>query len=167
MPKIWRWLNRRAENVSALLMAVLFVAFLIQVAARYVFNSPVSWAHELSVIAGIWIILWGTGFVTRESDNIRFDMIYGSVSPHTRRIFDMVASLALIIIFVVGFPSAWSYVQFMKVESTAALHIRYDLVFSVYILFAVAMIVRHLLILRDALTGHDQPAPSETRLETD
>jgi hypothetical protein len=55
----------------------------------------------------------------------------------------------------------------MKVESTAALHIRYDLVFSVYILFAVAMIVRHLLILRDALTGHDQPAPSEPRLETD
>lgn len=167
MPTIWNWLKRRAENVSALLMAVLFVAFLIQVAARYVFNSPVSWADELSVISGIWIILWGTAFVTRETDNIRFDMIYGSVSPHTRRKFDIVASLALIVIFVVGFPAAWSYVRFMKVESTAALHIRYDLVFSVYILFAIAMIVRHLLILRDALTGHDQPPPSETRLETD
>lgn len=167
MPKIWRWLKRRAENMSALLMAVLFVSFLIQVAARYVFNSPVSWADELSVVAGIWIILWGTAFVTRETDNIRFDMIYGSVSKRTRRIFDIVASLALIVIFVVGFPAAWSYVRFMKVESTAALHIRYDLVFSVYILFAIAMIVRHLLILRDAITGHDQPSPSETRLETD
>lgn len=167
MFKIWTWCKRRAENVAALLMAVMFVSFIIQVAARYVFNNPVSWADELSVITGIWTILWGTAFVTRETDNIRFDMIYGSVTPQTRRIFDAVASLALIVIFAIGFPAAWSYVRFMQVESTAALHIRYDLVFSVYIMFAAAMIVRHLLILRDAITGHNQPASTDTPLETD
>ncbi len=167
MLEIGKWLRHRAENVAALLMGVMFVSFIIQVAARYVFNSPVSWADELSVITGIWTILWGTAFVTRETDNIRFDMIYGSVTPKTRRIFDAVASIALILIFGVGFPAAWSYVSFMKIESTAALHIRYDLVFSVYIMFAAAMIVRHLLILRDAITGHDQPAATDTPLETD
>lgn len=167
MLKLWNWFKHRAENVSALLMAVMFVSFIIQVAARYVFNNPVSWADELSVMTGIWIILWGTAFVTRETDNIRFDMIYGSVTPHIRRIFDMVASLALVFIFGMGLPAAWSYVRFMQIESTAALHIRYDLVFSVYLLFAVAMIVRHLLILWNALGGHDQPLESDAPLETD
>jgi TRAP-type C4-dicarboxylate transport system permease small subunit len=167
MPKIWTWLEHRAENVSAALMAIMFVSFIVQVAARYVFNSPVSWADELCVITGIWTILWGTAFVTRETDNIRFDMIYGSVSPRTRRVFDIVSSLAFIVIFLVGFPAAWSYVWFMGIESTAALHIRYDLVFCVYLMFAAAMIVRHLVILRDAFTGKNQPPPSEMPLETD
>ena len=167
MSSIWNWFARRAANVSALLMAVMFTAFIVQVAARYVFNNPVSWADELCVIAGIWIILWGTAFVTRETDNIRFDVIYSGVSPRTRRILDIVSSVAFIAIFTVGFPAAWSYVRFMRIESTAALHIRYDLVFSVYILFAVAMIVRHLLILRDALSGRDQPPAAGMPLETD
>lgn len=157
MSSTWNWLVRRAENVSAALMAVMFASFIIQVAARYVFNRPVSWADELSVIAGIWIILWGTAFVTRETDNIRFDMIYSAVSPRARRVLDVVSSVALIVIFAIGFPAAWSYVSFMKIESTAALRLRYDLVFSVYIMFALAMIVRHVLILRDAVTGREQP----------
>jgi TRAP-type C4-dicarboxylate transport system permease small subunit len=167
MTGIWNWLTRRAENVAALLMAVMFCSFIVQVAARYVFNNPVSWADELSVISGIWVILWSTALVTRETDNIRFDMIYGLVSPGMRRVFDAVSSLAIVVIFAVGFPAAWNYVNFMKVESTAALHIRYDLVFSVYILFAVAMIVRHLRILWEALRGHNQPPAPDTPLETD
>ncbi len=166
MRSVWNWLARRAENVAALLMAVMFCSFIVQVVARYVLNNPVSWADELSVITGIWTILWGTAFVTREADNIRFDMIYSAVPKGVRRGFDVVSSLALVIIFVIGFPAAWSYVTFMKIEATAALHIRYDLVFSVYIAFAVAMIVRHLRILRDALVGRDQPL-SGPPLETD
>jgi len=167
MSRIWSWLERRAENVAALLMGTMFVSFIIQVAARYVFNNPVSWADELSVITGIWVILWGTAFVTREADNIRFDIIYGSAPPRIRRAFDMVTSLALVVIFVIGFPAAWSYVTFMKIEDTAALHIRYDLVFSIYIAFAVAMIVRHLRIFWEALRGRNQPPAPELPLETD
>jgi TRAP-type C4-dicarboxylate transport system permease small subunit len=124
MSGIWNWLTRRAEDFSAFLMCVMFVSFIVQVAARYVFNSPVSWADELGVITGIWIILWGTAFVTREHDNIRFDMIYSGASPRARRIMDSVSSFSLVVIFVVSFPAVWSYVTFMKIESTAAMHIR-------------------------------------------
>jgi TRAP-type C4-dicarboxylate transport system permease small subunit len=160
-------LQRGANAVAALLMATMFVSFIIQVAARYVFNAPVSWADELSVITGIWVILWATSFCTRETENIRFDIIYTAVPPAMRRGFDIVTSLAFLVVFVGSFPAAWKYVAFMKIESTAALHIRYDLVFSIYMLFAAAMIVRHAVILWNALHGRDQPPGSEIPLETD
>ena len=144
-------------------MGAMFTAFIVQVVARYLLNNPVAWADELSVIMGIWVILWGTAFVTREADNIRFDMIYSSVSPRVRRIFDAVSGLIFVAIFAVGFPAAVSYVHFMKIESTAALGLRYDLVFSVYVIFAAAMIVRHAWIVWCAIKGRpafrDESAP--------
>lgn len=160
-------LQRGADVVATLLMATMFASFIVQVAARYVFNAPVSWADELSVITGIWVILWATSFCTRENENIRFDIIYTAVSPWMRRGFDVVTSLAFLIIFVGSFPAAWKYVAFMKIESTAALHIRYDLVFSIYLIFAAAMIVRHSVLLWNALHGRDQKPASEIPLETD
>jgi TRAP-type C4-dicarboxylate transport system permease small subunit len=167
MPGILSRLQRIADVIAAVLMGAMFVSFIIQVAARYVFNAPVSWADELSVITGIWVILWATSFCTKENENIRFDIIYTAVPRGVRRGFDIATSSAFLAIFVVGFPAAWKYVTFMKIESTAALHIRYDLVFSIYVAFAVAMIVRHAIILWNALHGRDQePAPAAP-LETD
>ena len=40
--------HRAAEAVAALLLAVIFVAFIIQIVFRYAFNLPVGWTAELS-----------------------------------------------------------------------------------------------------------------------
>ena len=48
-----RWLRRRAENVSALLLLIMFLCFILTIVARYVFNYPLGWTEEASLIA--WI----------------------------------------------------------------------------------------------------------------
>ena len=83
--RIGRWLTRRAENVAAALLAVMFLAFIVQIVFRYLLNFPIGWTSELSIITWLWLILWGAAFVVRESDEIRFDLIYGSVGPRARR----------------------------------------------------------------------------------
>src|SRR5258706_15127582 len=55
------WLHRRAENVAALLLAVMFCAFLIPIGFRYFFSFPVGGTPELTVITGVWPGLWGAG----------------------------------------------------------------------------------------------------------
>ena len=61
-------------------------------------------------------------------------------------------------------PATWSYVRFMKVESSAALQIRMDWLFSIYLLFAAVMIVRHLhVVWRAAFAGDDPTPASATR----
>ena len=54
------------------------------------------------------------------------------------------SAAAMVILFLVSLPAVVDYVTFMKVQRTAYLHIRFDWLFSIYILFAVAAIVRYL-----------------------
>lgn len=150
---IFGWLHRRAENIAALMLTVMFAAFIVQIVSRYVFNLPVGGANELTITMWLWVVLWGAAFVLRESDEIRFDIIYGSVSARTRRIMTILASVALLCLYGYSFPAVWDYVTFMKIQKTSYLDIRYDWLFSIYIIFVVAVLVRYAWILINALRG--------------
>jgi C4-dicarboxylate transporter, DctQ subunit len=159
----WRfagWLFRRAENVAAILLAVMFAAFIAQIASRYLLNLPTGWSTEVTIICWLWLILWGAAFVVREREEIRFDIVYGSVRPPVRRGLAVITALALIGLYGWSLPAAWDYVTFMKVQRTAYLEIRYDWLYSVFILFAVASIARYVWILWTSLQGRDpEPEP--------
>ena len=41
MRALGAWLRRRAENVAAAMLAVMFIAFMVQIVFRYLFNFPI------------------------------------------------------------------------------------------------------------------------------
>lgn len=141
---IARWLYRRCENLIVVMIGVMFAAFLLQVIFRYVLNWPTGWSSELTVVLWIWVVLFGAAFVVREEEEIRFDLLYGSVGPRARRAMTVVSAAALIGLYVYSFPAVFDYVTFMKVQSTAYLKIRFDLLFSIYIVFVIAVVLRYL-----------------------
>ncbi|MBK0400127.1 TRAP transporter small permease subunit [Limibaculum sp. M0105] len=148
-----RWLHRRADDIASIMLAVMFAAFICQVVFRYVLNLPVGWVSELSIVMWLWLVLWGAGFVLREQDEIRFDMIYGSVGPKARRAMTILFCLAALFLYGWSLPAAWDFVTFMKVQETSYLDIRYDRLFSIFILFAVAILVRYAWLLVCAVRG--------------
>jgi len=160
------WLRRRAENIAAAMLAVMFVAFLIQILFRYVLNWPAGWASELSTIMWIWLVLWGAAFVVRERDEIRFDIFYGAASPRTRRIMMMVIATAIVTLYSVSLPAVWDYVTFMKVQRTSYLQIRYDWLYSIYVVFAVAIIARYCWLGWISLRGRDPGREAEDGRES-
>lgn len=157
------WLQRRAEDLAAALLGVMFLAFIIQIVFRYLLNFPIGWTSELSIVTWLWLVLFGAAFVVRERDEIRFDVIYGSVGPQARRFMAMVAAIALVVLYALSLPAVLDYVTFMKVERTAYLHIRFDWLFSIYVVFAVASIVRYLWLGWRALKGEAPEAPDPTK----
>lgn len=152
------WLHRRAENLLVVMITAMFVAFILQIIFRYFLNLPVAWTEEVCVLAWLWGILWGSAFVTRDAEEIRFDMVYSQVSPKTRRVFRAVAGLVFIGVMAAALPATWGYVGFMKVEKTAALGIPLNWVFSVYLIFALAMMLRHAAIVWHAVRGDPEQA---------
>ena len=155
MRAVGAWLRRRAENVAAAMIGVMFVAFIIQIVFRYLFNFPIGWTSELTVIMWLWLVLWGAAFVVRESDEIRFDLLSGAMGKRTRIAMGVITAVALVVLYAASFPATWKYVTFMKVERTAYLGIRFDWLFSIYLAFAVAVIVRYLWILSHLLRGEE------------
>ena len=158
MKRLGGWLYRRAENVLAAMLAVMFFAFLFQIFARYVMNWPTGWTNELSAILWIWMVLWGAAFVLTEQEEMRFDLVYASVRPRARSVMFLISAASLIFLYAVSFPAVSDYVTFMKVESTAYLKLRFDWVFSIYVVFVIAIIIRYLWLSWQVLLGS---APEE------
>ncbi|PKR59652.1 TRAP transporter small permease [Thalassospira lohafexi] len=153
--QIGQWLHRRAENIAALMLAVMFGAFIVQVACRYLLNFPIGGASELTIIMWLWIVLWGAAFVLREDDEIRFDIVYSAVPRKVRRVMTILAALALLFLYGVSLPATWDFVTFMKIQDTSYLDIRFDWLFSIYVIFAVAILIRYTWILIAALRGKE------------
>jgi len=147
------WLERRAENLLALMLALMFVAFIVQIVFRYLLGLPIGWTHELSVVLWVWMVLFGAAFVIREREEIRFDIFYGAAGPRVRRVMCLITAAALVVLYTVSLPAVVDYVTFMKVEKTAYMKIRFDWLFSIYVVFAVACIVRYLWLGWNALRG--------------
>jgi TRAP-type C4-dicarboxylate transport system permease small subunit len=138
------WLRRRAENISVALLATMFVALIVQVFFRYFVNFPMGWTDELSLVTWVWLVLWGAAFVVDEDEEIRFELIHASVRPAVRRVMTIVAAAALVALFSIAMPAVVDYVTFMRVQRTAYMHIRFDWLFSIYVIFALAAIIRYL-----------------------
>ena len=152
------WMRRRAENVVAGMLGVMFVAFILQIVFRYFFNFPIGWTSELSVISWLYMTLLGSAFWLKESDEIRFDLISGRLRPLGRRVVGLVVAVAAVVLFAMALPATIKYVAFMKVESTSYLKIRLDLLYSVYVVFAVAVVIRYAWAILSLLRGE---APEE------
>jgi len=149
------WLRRRAENVAAAMLAVMFAAFIIQIVFRYFFNFPTGWNSELTVVMWLWLVLWGAAFVLREDEEIRFDLISSAVGRRARIAMGIITALGLVILYGLSLKPSFDYVAFMKVEKSSYLKIRMDWLFSIYVLFLVAVIARYLWLLSRMLRGKE------------
>ena len=163
LTRIGAWLHARAENLLAAMLATMFIVFIVQIVFRYLLNFPIGWTHEISVILWLWLVLFGSAFVTRETEEIRFDIIYGAAGPKARRIMGLITAFALVILYTLSLPAMVDYVSFMKVERTAYLKLPFNWVYAIYIAFAVAAIARYLWLGWQALRGKAPEAFDPTK----
>ena len=162
--EVARWLRRRVENVAVALLSVMFATFILQIFFRYVLNNPVGWSEEVIITTWLWSVLWGAAFVLRESEEIRFDIIYSNIGEGVRRVFTAVSGLVLIVLYGISLPGAYSYVSFMRVERSAYLQVPISWLYSVYVIFAVACVGRYCWLVYQAVHGARSPATDPAQL---
>ena len=158
LSRIGAWLHARAENLLAAMLATMFTVFIVQIVFRYLLNLPIGWTHEISVIMWVWLVLFGTAFVVRDYEEVRFDLLYSTVSERTRRIMVVICAAVVVFFFAISLPAVLDYIGFMKVEKTAYLKIRFDWLYSIYGIFAVVTIIRQLWIGYQAIWGKNATA---------
>ena len=139
-----RPLRALANHVAVALIATMFVSFLLQIFFRYALNRPLGWTEEVTVLCWVWVVLWTASFILSDAEEVRFDIVYGAVPARLRRVFTVITSVALIVLLALSLPATWKYVAFMKREHSAYLHMRFDLLYSIYVVFVVAVIFNHL-----------------------
>ncbi len=153
--KISHTLRIFSDAVAAAMLAALFGVFLVQIAARYLFNIPMGWTVEVCLTLWLWLVFWGGGLCLRASDHIRFDLLYLSVNRPTQRIFAALAAVLIVLAFAGSFLPTFDYVSFYKIKRSNTLGVRMHYVFSIYLLFMIVIIARYGKVIWNFLRGVD------------
>jgi TRAP-type C4-dicarboxylate transport system permease small subunit len=148
-----RWLRKAANAIGGGLFLALFIVFVIQVTARFGFNKPMAWTDEAAVILYVWIILWAAAVVVPEREHVAFDLVWNSVGLRTRKVMRIVGNLLVGGLALVAIPACWDYVHFMRREGTPVLGVPFMWVFLPFVLMLLALVVRAVLAIRNALRG--------------
>lgn len=144
MTKLLERLRLAALDIAALMLGALFVIFLIQIAARYVFGAPLLWTLEACLTLWLWVVFWGGAFVLGEKDHVRFDVLYSAAGPRMRRALALISAVAISGGFIAALPATWSYIDFYQIKRSSVIGIRLDVVFSIYGIFATVLSARYL-----------------------
>src|SRR5215471_8469727 len=134
-------LRRGAELFSAALFAAMFIAFVLQVVSRYVFDDPISWTLEICSITYVWIVFFATGTIVTMRQHITFDMLYASLGPAWKRGFAIFTTASLLIIFAICLPTVLDYIRFVSHKHTPILIIRLDIIYSCFAIFMIGAVI--------------------------
>ena len=97
------------ETVIAALLGAMTVVTFSNVIARYVFNSNILWALELTVFMFGWLVLLGASYAVKKQSHLGVDAIVNIVSPPVRKamaLFSIACCLAFSLLLLKG---AWDY----------------------------------------------------------
>ena len=147
------WPQKVANAIGGGLFLTLFIVFVIQVTARFVFDKPLAWTDEAAVILYVWIILWAAAFVVPEREHVVFDLLWNSVSQRARQVMQIVGNLMVGGLALCGIPASWDYVHFMNREGTPVLNISFMWVFLPFVLLLMALVVRSAWAIWNAVRG--------------
>ena len=148
-----RLLQKAANAIGGGLFLTLFIVFVIQVTARFGFNKPMAWTDEAAVILYVWIILWAAAVVVPEREHVAFDLVWNSVGVRWRKAMRIAGNLLVGTLALCAIPATWDYVHFMNREGTPVLGVSFMWVFFPFVLLLIALVVRSVLAIRNAVRG--------------
>jgi TRAP-type C4-dicarboxylate transport system permease small subunit len=135
-------LRGAADALAGALLAALFAVFVLQIAFRDLLNWPVGWTVEVCLTLWLWLVLSGAAFCVPDHEHVRFDLLEQRLSPRARRIAGLIVASALLAGFLAVLGPSFDYVSFYRIKRSATLRIPLSWVFSVFLLFAVALVLR-------------------------
>lgn len=125
MKKFLKIIDRMNELIGkaiSFLILVLVGVIVYEIVARYFFNSPTIWAHEISqMVYGAYVILLG-GYLQQRNGHVNVDILYLRFKPRTRAIIDLFTWLLFFafcgVILVKGGEMAWDSFLYRETDST-------------------------------------------------
>lgn len=139
--------------IPSAMMLALFLAFLIQIASRYLFKHPLVWPYELSQLAYLWVITLGCNYAQRTDDNIVFSVVYDLVPEKIKRIFDLISCLLVSGIFAAVLPKVISFYAFYFTRYSTVFKLPLGFVYLGFLIFMLITLGRNICQLVQIIRG--------------
>lgn len=139
---VFHRLGRYAEWLTVGMFIGIFVLFVVAVFQRYVLAQPVNWVDEMILVLFLWSTFLTEALVLEDREQVTFDVLWDRCGPRARRAIGLTASAMVATLFALAAPTIWGYVTFLWRERTNALEWRLDYVYSCFLVYWLAVIVR-------------------------
>jgi len=122
--RIFKRISRVAEFIAAIILAAIFLIFLLQIFTRYapkiawlmpiqpihnwmIALEPIGWTINLISLLWVWLIFFGCAFFVRESDHVVFDLFFQALSRSWQRYLAMATALIMVAAMLYSFGPTW------------------------------------------------------------
>ncbi|MCI8852984.1 MAG: TRAP transporter small permease subunit [Lachnospiraceae bacterium] len=129
--------------IPACWFILLFVAFILQIISRYLFNNPLVWPYELAQISYVWVITLGCCYAQRTDDNIVFSIVYEMVGEKTRRVFRMLQDILIVGLLAYMIPAVLNFYKFYFTRYSAVFKMPLGFVYLGFFIFQIITICRY------------------------
>lgn len=103
------FVDRIEETVIAALLGLMTVITFANVMARYLFNSNILWALELTVFMFGWLVLLGASYAVKTHSHLGVDAIINFVPQPVRRAMALVSIACCLVFSLLLLKGAWDY----------------------------------------------------------
>ncbi|HKL45072.1 MAG TPA: TRAP transporter small permease [Roseovarius sp.] len=97
------------ETVIAVLLGLMTLITFANVVARYVFNSNILWALELTVFMFGWLVLLGASYAVKKHAHLGVDAILNMVAPPARRVLALISVAACLMFSLLLLKGCYDY----------------------------------------------------------
>lgn len=99
--RILYWIDKIESILTIYLLGSIVVLLTIQVTRRYLFNSPLTWAEELSMLQMIYLCFFSADIAYRRKGHINIDFFVNLFNRKLKRIVEIIIN-TIILIFLVN-----------------------------------------------------------------
>ena len=97
------------EGAIAIILGLMTMITFANVIARYIFNSNILWALELTVFLFAWLVLLGMSYCVKITAHLGVDAVVNIVSPKARKMLTLLALAACLLFCLLLFKGSWDY----------------------------------------------------------
>ncbi len=124
------------EWIAAIFVGIVAADVFLSILLRYFFSIQIPDSYDFGQLLLGVLIFWGIAATSYRGTHITVDLVYANISPLSKRVMDVFATLVLLFVVVVQ-----TYTLFDKVVTTRADNVQtFDLRIPVWPFFALAWI---------------------------
>ena len=108
-PQNHSFIDRFEEGAIALMLGLMTLITFANVVARYVFESNLLWALEMTVFIFAWLVLFGASYGVKKTTHIGVDVLTNMMSPSLRKISATLAATACLVFALLLLKGSWDF----------------------------------------------------------
>ena len=99
--KVCKFFDLIATCVCTVLMVFLTVLITVAVISRWIFNAPIAWQYEATLVCLSWVVFIGMSITFRLDEHMRLTFVSNAMSPKIRNIWLAIMDLVVLVLSLI------------------------------------------------------------------